>query len=93
MQLGLTCDREELNALGFPVVVENWHHVVGVGSSGSKRRKYHAEFTENERRTIARYKDKFYRWYLVKGTPASFTFGKIETYHLLQRACNFFATV
>ena len=93
MKLVLEYNRDELNALGFPLIVEMWSKVVGPGSCGSKRRKYHKEFTEKERKTISWYHTKFYRWYLVKGTPAYHIFRKRSTITLLGKAVQFFATI
>jgi hypothetical protein len=82
-------DREELNGMGFPVVVEQWDRVMG---SGSKRRKYLNEFTEKQRKTIKRYYNTFYRWYLVEGTPEKHRMYP-ETLILLRNVCYFFGTV
>lgn len=93
MKLTFEYNRDELNALAFPIIVEMWDKVVRPGSSGSKRRKYHEEFTEKERKIISWYHTKFYRWYLVKGTPAYHIFRKASTITLLERAVQFFAGI
>lgn len=70
----------------FPVLVENWDK----RKSGRGRRAWMREFTETERRKIARYYGRFYRWYLVTGTPRQVVL-RIPTLQLLKRACHFFA--
>ena len=77
----------------FGCLVEMWDNVVGRHASGSKRRKYHTEFTEAERKIISRWYKKFYRWELVTGVPEHIDFRKPETVSLLKRAIHFFATV
>jgi hypothetical protein len=76
-------------AVQYPVVVEMYDKVK---ERGSKQRAYHAEFDETERKIISKYYHKFYRWYLVSGHPRRIMM-KIKTFHLLQRACNFFGTL
>lgn len=75
-------------ACQYPVIVENWDKRL----HGSKRRKYHAAFTEKERATIARWQTKFSDWYLRSGTPTRVMM-KLETFDLLRRAVHFFASV
>lgn len=75
--------------VAYPVIVEAWDRLKG---SGSKRRRYQAEFTEAERKLISSYYRKFYRWYLVTGTPDKVMLS-LDTLNLLQRAVNFFAEV
>ena len=82
----IVLDRDELNSMGYPVVVEMWDKVMG---SMSRRRKYQETFTESERVTIAKYHRIFYNWHLIKGTPESAAFSG-DVYELLQKACNFF---
>lgn len=77
----------------YGCIVERWDRVVGRGACGSKRRKYLAEFTPVERRTISRWHTKFHLWELVTGIPDEVLIGKPETVRLLQRAVHFFATV
>ncbi len=89
MKVMLQLNTEEINELCYPVVVEMWDKVMG---AGSKRRKYHNTFNEQERDTIRRYYKKFYKWYLVTGAPKETTM-KPETLILLQRVCNFFGTI
>jgi hypothetical protein len=72
----------------YPVIVEMWDRRL----NGSVRRRYHAEFTEKERATIARYQTKFRRWHLVVGTPRRVMMS-MTTLNLLQRAVGFFATI
>jgi len=53
--LVLRFDRDEIDKVfQYGCMVEMWDHVVGRGSSGSKRRKYCAEFTEAERAYISK---------------------------------------
>lgn len=89
MKMMLQLNREELNALQYPVVVEMWDKVKG---SMSKRRKYNEAFTEKERNTIRRYKGLFHNWFLVKGTPEKAVMN-IETLTLLKRVIDFFGTI
>jgi len=80
-------------AFQFGCMVEMWDKVVGRAACGSRRRKYHAEFTEAERRTIGEWHARFHRWELVTGLPDEVLIRKPSTVHLLQRAIRFFATV
>jgi hypothetical protein len=89
MEMMLQLNREELNALQYPVVVEMWDRVQG---SMSKRRKYNEAFTEKERNTIRRYKSLFHNWFLVKGTPENAVMS-LATLTLLKRAIDFFGTI
>lgn len=89
----LKLNRDELSCLNYPVIVESWEKCVGPYASGSKKRKYLAEFTLAERKILSKYNQKFYRWYLVTGPPAYFMFGKVSTIALIQRAANFFASI
>lgn len=82
-------DKGEIAALNPDIVVEMWDFVKG---SMSRRRKYHENFTEDERATISRYYNKYYGWTMRTGIPAEVKM-KIETYNLLKRAGDFFATV
>jgi len=90
MNLVMEFNREELNSLQFPIIVENWEKVK---ESGSKRRKWLAEFSEEERKTLGEYYKRFHEWYLKKGTPEFYIFRKAETLDLVKRAVHFFATV
>lgn len=76
----------------YPIVVEMWDKVVGRNNTGRKNRAWLASFTEDERRTIHRYYNLFYRWYLRTGTP-QYVIMRLKTLHLLQRAVHFFATI
>jgi hypothetical protein len=78
-----------LRAVSYPVIVENWERKKG----GRVKREWMKQFTETERNLISRYYAKFYRWYLVSGTPKKVVFRKLKTIHTLQRAVNFFASV
>jgi hypothetical protein len=92
-RLVLEFNRDDLSAMQYPVVVEMWDKVVGRDNAGSKQRKYHAEFTEQERAIISKYYLMFYRWYLVKGTPEKYTWPSLQELQLVQRAVNFFGTL
>lgn len=72
----------------YPVIVEMWEKK----NSGRVRRAYLAQFTDDERTTLARYYAKFYKWHLVTGTPVR-VMARLKTVQLLQRAVNFFATI
>ena len=89
MKLAALFDRDELNNLSTPVIVESWDKVK---ESGSKRRRYLAEFDEKERKALSALYPIFYRWYLVTGLPEqkAFTF---KTIALINKAANFFAGV
>jgi hypothetical protein len=76
------------SVVAYPVIVERWDKA----KSDSKQRRYRADFTEAERKLIASYYSKFYRWYLVTGTPDK-VMVKLDTINLLQRAVNFFASI
>lgn len=73
----------------YPIIVERWDHKKG----GRVKREWMKQFTEAERNLISRYYAKFYRWYLVSGTPRKVVFRKIKTIQTLQRAVDFFASV
>jgi hypothetical protein len=89
MKLAYEYSREDLNALGFPVMVEGWEKK----SFGRVRREYLKEFSYYERQVLSQYYKRFYYWYLVKGTPERFIFRKIRTIALLERAINFFGSI
>lgn len=82
-------DKGEIDALNPSIVVEMWDFVKG---SMSRRRKYNEAFTEDERKTITSYYNKYYGWTQRTGIPAEVKM-KISTYELLKRAGDFFATV
>jgi hypothetical protein len=67
MKAMVALDREEMNGLQYPVVVEMWKHI----ESGSGRRKYLATFNESERAKIKLWYEKFYGWHLRSGLPES----------------------
>ena len=72
----------------FPVIVEMWEKK----NSGRVKREWVKQFTENERKKLAYYYQRFYRWHLVTGTPDKIVV-KLSNIQLLQRACNFFGTI
>ena len=90
MRIALLMNREELNALQYPVVVEMYSKVK---ESGSKRRKYLAEFSEYERRKIKELYELFYRWHLVRGTPEELMFRSAKDIDFVKRVIHFFATL
>lgn len=87
MKLRLAFDRDELNAMQYPVMVEMWDRL-----NKRKRKLYNEEFTEAERDTISRYYRLFYDWYLRRGTPEEHVMAR-TTYELLNRAIAFFASL
>jgi hypothetical protein len=76
-------------AVNYPIVVEGWER----RKSGRVKREWMKQFTESERSLISRYYAKFYKWYLVTGTPDKVMFRKTSTLNLLKRAVEFFASV
>jgi hypothetical protein len=76
-------------AVDYPVIVEGWDKK----NNGKAKREWLKQFTEAERNLISRYYAKFYRWYLVTGTPRRVPFRKLKTIHTLQRAAAFFASL
>ena len=89
MEMAAAYTSEELGRFGIPVIVEAWEKVK---ESGSKRRKFLAEFTETERRVLGQLYPRFYKWYLVTGFPQE-AFLKVRHVTLIQRAVNFFASI
>lgn len=79
--------RGDLGSRWF-VIVETWDHK----NYGRGKRSYKQLFTEKERRQIARWYKHIYNWYLRTGLPRRFTMS-LETFNLLDRAANFFATI
>jgi hypothetical protein len=63
----VSLDREEINSLQYPVVVEMWKHI----KDGRGRRLWHKEFDEAERTKAVDWCKKFYLWHLVTGVPES----------------------
>lgn len=72
--------------VAYPVMVEMWERI----KYGRQRRLWQTEFTEAERRKIASYRGRFYRWHLVSGTPDRVSC-RPSTLDLLVRAINFFS--
>lgn len=92
--LVLRFDRDEIDKVfQYGCMVEMWDHVVGRGSSGSKRRKYHAAFNEKERAYISKWHTRFFKWYSSTGVPRHIAFRHLRNVDLLRRAIHFFATV
>jgi hypothetical protein len=73
-------------SVAYPVIVEAWEKKNG----GRHKRRWEATFTQAERNKISRYYCRFYKWYLVSGTPKRISL-RLNTLTLLQRAVNFFA--
>lgn len=88
MKIQVVFEREDLDAMQYPVLVTCWDRVT---ETGSRRRRYHEAFTEAERNTIGRYYRIFYDWYLRRGTPDSHIM-HTKTHELLVRAIDFFAS-
>jgi hypothetical protein len=92
MKLITVFEHEELVALQSAVVVEMWRKVMGTGVG---RRKYEAEFTQDERLRIEEYYKIFYKWHFAKvggtGIPQTHIMS-IKTYKFMQRVCHFFGT-
>lgn len=60
--------------------------------TGSRKRKYHAEFTEAERGAISRLHSKAWGWEMRTGYPQHIQMSG-ATFNLLRRAANFFASL
>ena len=71
------------------VIVETYEHK----NYGRGKREYMKQFTKSERKTISKYYAKIYRWYLVTGIPHNGVRMSLNTYELLCRASDFFATI
>src|SRR5262245_49267338 len=69
MRAAVTLDRDEINDLGYPVVVEGWKHAVGNYSALSRRMAFHAEFNQAERKKARKIYNIFYTWYIRSGSP------------------------
>ena len=93
MKLGIILNRDELSVLGIQVIIENWDKCSARYGSGSKRRKYQAEFSDRERRVLASFHATFWKWTQVVGFPNDYMFRKMETIYLIRRAAVFFAGV
>lgn len=74
--------------VNYPVIVESWEKK----KNGSKRRKWMSEFDDSERRVISSYYARFYRWYLLSGTPRKIAC-RMRTLVLLKKAVAFFASI
>ena len=85
-------DSEDIAALQYPVLVEQWERVVGPYATRRLTNQYRERFSGKERETISRYKSVFHQWYLVEGPPQSRTMS-VTTHQLLKNAIAFFATV
>lgn len=72
----------------YPIIVESWDK----RRFGRVRLRWESEFTKAERRGISNYYARFYRWYLISGTPHKVTM-QPKTVDLLRRAVDFFASI
>ncbi len=72
--------------VAYPIIVERW----AIKGCGRGKRRWLAEFTAVERKKISKYYGRFYRWYLVSGTPDRVSM-RLSTLELLQRAVAWFA--
>lgn len=89
MEPAVIYNRGEINQkIPYPIIVENFHKRLW----GEGKRRYYSEFTESERQSIGSYLRLFKPWYLIKGTPEKATFA-VRNLKLLNRACNFFASL
>lgn len=86
-RLTLVIGVEELRPLY--VIAECYDHA----REGRVKVKYHAEFTRQERSVISSWYLRLYAYSMVSGVPRVGVSIRVETYHLLRRAANFFATV
>ena len=87
MRIVALFNRDELDAMQYPVIVERWDKK----GYGKMKRAYNATFTDRERNKLAGLYHILYRWYLVTGTPAEKQFHP-QTVDLIQRAALFFAS-
>ena len=75
------------------VIVEGWDHVVNPRErSGSKYRKWCAEFSQQERDALSKWHSKMWAWEMRSGHPLEIVMSP-NSYSLLERAANFFASV
>lgn len=74
----------------YPVILEGYRIAK---RSGSKRRKYEATFTEEERAWIKKKTETtWHRWHFVTGAPQEVSMGN-KKYILMIEAANFFAAI
>lgn len=89
MKLQLQYSHEELVVLQTAIIVECYERVMG---SGSNKRAFKEEFTEEEQKKFKKYHKNFYSWHLIKGIPHNgFIFQDPSDYQLTQRFVAFFA--
>jgi hypothetical protein len=72
----------------YPIIVEAWDKK----KDGRRKRQWLKDFSKYERKKIGSYYGRFYKWYLVSGTPKHVAC-KLDTIELLQRAVGFFASI
>jgi hypothetical protein len=88
MRLAVELNREEINDLQTPVVVESWDH----RTYGKGKRVWLSEFSEKERAKAGILYNMFYGWYLRTGVPDRKTF-RPETIHFIKRLVCFFSGI
>jgi len=85
--------------LKWQIIVERWSWVFNrnvhgeVVPTGSRGRKYLAQFTEQEREKIGKYHKIFHNWLLHSGQPDQSEVVHPSDFALLTRAVHFFALV
>ena len=85
----LEFSQDEISDLGTMVICEMWD----TRRYGRIRREFLKTFTEEERSKLSGLYPKIYSWNLIKGIPMKGVRMKMSTYSLIQKACNFFATI
>jgi hypothetical protein len=74
--------------VNYPIIVESWDKK----KSGRVKKLWLQQFSDAERKKISGYHARFYRWYLVTGTPERVSVN-LTTIELLKKAVHFFATI
>ena len=95
ISLVLKVPRDEIVSLiggHYGIVVEMWYKCVGNGAVGSKRKKFHLEFDEKERRKAREMYNLFYKWYLRTGTP-NYWIVSFKTITFCRRLIQFFGEI
>ena len=87
-RVGVLYNAKEINAFQYPIVVQMWDKK----NSGRIGRAWRKEFNEQERQKAYFWYRRFYKWYLVRGTPEHHWFLP-ETIQFIERLVNFFGTV
>ena len=92
MRIAILFSNDEIRSMGICVIVERWEVAVGKYSTGSAKRKYHEQFSEDERRQLSKLYTKFYDWVMRKGIPQEAEFTPKQR-DLIIRAAEFFSQV